>query len=267
MTVKKEHRTTQILGLTLFSKDMASLLEILQDHLSEKNELLTLFTPNAEQLAQSSQNPNFKQHLQQAELLIPDGFSLVLASRLFSAIQQKPKIKERIAGIDLAQVLITSPLFLKETTLIIGGNNYDVLVKDTVCLNPTLNFWQLAENLYWSPGFADKEKPTQDEEAQLAEILAELQPSIVMVALGAPSQEKWIIERRALLEKNQVRLALAVGGAFDVIFGKLQRAPILMQKIGLEWLFRLAQEPWRFKRQLRLFMFWWLVIKELFRKH
>lgn len=75
------------------------------------------------------------------------------------------------------------------------------------------------------------------------------------MALGAPDQEKWIIDHLQLLRDGQVKLAMAVGGSFDFILAKIPRAPQLIQRIGLECLYRLIKQPWRYRRQLRLLAF------------
>jgi N-acetylglucosaminyldiphosphoundecaprenol N-acetyl-beta-D-mannosaminyltransferase len=82
---------------------------------------------------------------------------------------------------------------------------------------------------------------------------------ILFVAFGAPKQEFWINEN---LDKIPVKVAIGVGGAFDYISNKIPRAPTLVRNIGLEWLFRLAVQPWRLKRQLSLLQFVVLVLKE-----
>ena len=84
-------------------------------------------------------------------------------------------------------------------------------------------------------------------------------PGIIFVALGAPKQESYI-EEAAKTTKGVVYMA--VGGSFDIISGRLRRAPVWMRKLGLEWLWRLILEPWRIKRQLSLIKFVWLVWRE-----
>ena len=86
---------------------------------------------------------------------------------------------------------------------------------------------------------------------------------ILFVAFGAPKQEFWINEN---LNKIPVKIAIGVGGAFDHISGKVPRAPLIIRRLGMEWLFRLIVQPWRFKRQLALIEFIWLVLKERLRK-
>ncbi len=75
---------------------------------------------------------------------------------------------------------------------------------------------------------------------------------VLFVAMGIPRQEIWIHENADRLGDL---LAVGVGGAFDVVSGSLKRAPHLLQKIGLEWLYRLFQEPWRWRKDLDLFAF------------
>ncbi|KHE68661.1 WecB/TagA/CpsF family glycosyltransferase, partial [Halobacillus sp. BBL2006] len=69
------------------------------------------------------------------------------------------------------------------------------------------------------------------------------------VALGSPAQEYWMIDN---MKDLNVNIFQGVGGSFDVISGRIKRAPTLVQKVGLEWLYRLVLEPWRFKRQSKL---------------
>lgn len=73
------------------------------------------------------------------------------------------------------------------------------------------------------------------------------------MALGAPKQEMWIEENKHLLPN--VRVAIGVGGSLDGMAGRVKRAPIAFQKLGLEWFYRLLQQPTRFKRMLVLPLF------------
>ena len=69
------------------------------------------------------------------------------------------------------------------------------------------------------------------------------------MCLGAPKQEKWIFENR---DKLKAKVCMGIGGSVDVFAGKTKRAPLLFQKMGLEWFYRLLKEPWRYKRMLAL---------------
>lgn len=84
---------------------------------------------------------------------------------------------------------------------------------------------------------------------------------ILFVAFGFPKQENWIIKN---LDSLPVKAAMGVGGAFDYLSGKVVRAPLFIRLLGFEWLFRLIVQPWRWKRQLALFQFLVLILRERF---
>jgi N-acetylglucosaminyldiphosphoundecaprenol N-acetyl-beta-D-mannosaminyltransferase len=102
-----------------------------------------------------------------------------------------------------------------------------------------------------------------DEQAWIIGEINEKKPDILFVALGAPRQEFWIDENR---DRLRVPLVIGVGGCYDVISGNLKRAPRAFQTMGIEWLWRLLKEPWRFKRMMSLPKFALLVRKEARRK-
>ena len=106
----------------------------------------------------------------------------------------------------------------------------------------------------------DYEHGYQDEKKVVDKINL-VKPDILLVGLGSPKQEKFIYEN--LKKMPSVKLAIGVGGAFDFISGHVKRAPHILQKIGLEWLWRLALEPKRIKRIYNgVFKLGFLVIKE-----
>lgn len=212
----------------------------------------------------SQQNPNFNRYLKEADLLLADGMSVVWASRVLTALKKSPQsISQRIAGVDLAEDLIRFSDQHQLKILVIGGRDYQETVKvSSKTVLGQQNLWQLADNLFWTSGFQDVSVPQDQEQSALKDCLLKIKPDIVFVAFGAPHQEKWLISNRELLNQAGTKLAMGVGGAFDIIFGRLKRAPVWMQRLGLEWLFRLIQEPWRWKRQLRLVEFMKLIISK-----
>ena len=268
MTKKKiEHGTKKIFGLNLLSSSSKELLKSLETAVNSKNNLILIFTPNAEQVVQMLANPNFKRHLLQADLLLPDGISLVIASFFLSIVKKSQMLKQRIAGVDIARQLLDLSQETSKKVLIVGGREYHLQVASSELIDEASQLYQLQNQLYWTPGYQDYSQPSNQEEKALITNIQKLQPTIVLVAFGAPCQEEWVVLHRDLLNKAGVKIALTVGGSFDLIFGRLKRAPAWMRMIGLEWLFRLIQEPWRWRRQLRLFEFWWLFFtRELFKK-
>ena len=84
---------------------------------------------------------------------------------------------------------------------------------------------------------------------------------LILVGLGAPKQEYFIENAKCqMLNAKYPLIFMSVGGAFDIIAGRIPRAPLLLRTIGLEWFWRLLREPWRFRRQLSLLNFLWLVV-------
>lgn len=233
----------------------------LRSQLSHSSKLSYIFTPNSEQIVQATQDKEFFRLLQTADILIPDGVGLLWASKLLQG-KGVVKLTERIAGSD---VLLDLLLLASETgmkVLVVGGQGYQDAVESFPAKLTISNQGKTVE-YFWMPGYAAVSQPTAQEELEVTQALQSLQPEIVAVALGAPWQERWLVDHRSVLEQNQVRLAMVVGGGMDYLTGKLPRAPRVLQQLGLEWLFRLFRQPWRWKRQLRLPVFIWLTLKEL----
>lgn len=242
--MKKIDRLVKIWGMPFFSSDRVELLNLLTSHLKSDSGLTTIYTPNPEQVVLSRENGGFGEILRQGDILLPDGVGLIWASRLLSLKTGQPPLAERIAGVEVVSMLWAEAPTQGWRVLVVGGRQYQ----------------QLGEQ--WLPGYENVQQPTTAEEAEVVLVIEETQPDIVFVAFGAPWQEQWIHTHRPLLEKAGVSLAMAVGGSFDFLLGKVKRAPVWMQKFGLEWLYRLLQQPWRWKRQLRLLKFIGLTLQE-----
>ena len=110
---------------------------------------------------------------------------------------------------------------------------------------------QIAGTLSGSPAPAEEDELVQQINASGADLL--------FVAFGAPTQDQWIARNSTRLD---VAMAMGVGGAFDFLAGEVPRAPYGMRRLGLEWLFRLLRQPWRWRRMLRLPRFVLAVLRE-----
>jgi len=249
--MKKIDGKDKILGLNLFGKSRQELLVTLVEHLKSGKKPLIIFTPNPEHVIQGQESPDFAQLLNQADILLPDGMGLVWASRFlaFKNPSAAAVLTERIPGVDVVADLLRTTQKNHQKVLLLGGREYQ----------------SLPPQLEWETGYQDITHPTPAEEVKVKRILSHLKPTLVLVAYGAPWQEKWVIEHRQLLADNQVKMVMVVGGAFDFLLGKVSRAPQWLQDVGLEWAYRLYQEPWRWRRQLRLLKFVALTVKEFFK--
>jgi N-acetylglucosaminyldiphosphoundecaprenol N-acetyl-beta-D-mannosaminyltransferase len=203
-------------------------------------------TINPEFVMKAQEDPLFKTILQQADLCIPDGIGLVLAGYL-----KRKRLPERVAGSDLVYRLAQEAanqgwnLFLLGAAPGVAEEARDVLL----ALYPRL---QVAGTYAGSPDPAEDEK--------IVSLINETKAELLYVAYGAPGQDKWIARNRERLKT--VKVAMGVGGSLDFISGRVSRAPDWMQRLGLEWLYRLYKEPWRWRRMLALPRFAFMVLKE-----
>ena len=259
-------KTSRIFGFDILNLKKTELFEYFDNFLVDNRSAKTqvIFTPNPEQIVMAKHNLLFANYLKKADWLLPDGIGLVWASSIlefFGKIEEE--IEERIAGVELVEHLLeTIVKYPDQNTLIIGGRDYAGSFEGEF-FEDMKSLKKIRNNLYWTEGYQEKEDILLIEEQALEKIINRLKPKIVFVALGAPDQEKWIIEHLDLLQANQAKIAMAVGGSFDFLFAKVTRAPQLWQKIGLEWLWRLLKQPWRKKRQLKLINFIYLLIREI----
>ena len=248
-TISKEKKRVRIFDLDFFAGTKKEFVEVLTEKMnSSQLSPIIVYTPNTEQVVLTKSDPGFKEILQRGEYRIPDGMGIVTASRLLSFFTRQAPLPERIAGTDVVETLIK--LNSKHKILLIGGREYES---------------KLPANITWTEGYCDVSKPTDEEEHRLEQLIRKTRPQIVFVAFGAPVQERFIYKHFDVLLNNKVALVMVVGGAFDFLLGKVQRAPQWMQRSGFEWLFRLVQEPWRWKRQIRIIQFQWILLQEMWR--
>jgi len=182
-------------------------------------------------------------------LAVPDGIGLIFASRFLGQ-----PIKQRITGVDLMEK-VCQKAAQKQWPVFLFGAEEGVAEKTAKNLKEKyvgLNTVSLRATPTRSVGGARQSRGKQDDNDV---------PAILFVALGAPKQEKWIVEN--LSKMPSIKLAIGVGGAFDFISGRVSRAPKILRKIGLEWLWRLICQPWRAKRIFNaVVIFLWLVLRK-----
>jgi N-acetylglucosaminyldiphosphoundecaprenol N-acetyl-beta-D-mannosaminyltransferase len=191
-------------------------------------------TLNAEMCVQAETNIKLQQMIQNATLVIPDGAGIQL---YFQWIQRQNL--QRYPGIEFA-VDILQKLSPEEPVVFYGGA--------PGMATAAANHWQQRlPNL--QVAIAQHGYLSETEQLDFQRQLQTLQPSIIFVGLGVPRQEFWIAANRQLCPHA---IWIGVGGSFDIWAGKKQRAPRWMCNNNLEWLYRLYQEPWRWRRMLAL---------------
>lgn len=197
-----------------------------------------MVTLNAEIAMMTEKSPAIANVIKKADLIIPDGAGVVFY------LKMKGKDQRRFPGIELAEKLLERAARNHWQVVFFGGA-------------PGIAE-QAKQN--WLRYFPDLQITTQhgyltpDMEAEWEEKLHQLQPQLVFTCLGVPKQEFWIEEHRHLCPHSTW---IGLGGSFDVWAGVKNRAPKIWQKLHLEWLYRLYQEPSRWRRMLALPQFVW----------
>jgi len=202
-----------------------------------------IYTLNALTLLAAHDDPAYAAVLARADLAVADGVGCQWAVRRLTG--RKP---ERITGLELIDSLCGLCTAEGQSVFLLGA-------KPGVAARAALGLQQRFPGLrvagthcgFW----------TAAEEERIVEEINHTAADLLLVGLGQPGQEMFLDRRR---ESLAARVAVGVGGSFDVLAGHLRRAPRWMGRIGLEWLFRLLQEPWRLPRVLRLFRFAWLIL-------
>ncbi|MFA6549998.1 MAG: WecB/TagA/CpsF family glycosyltransferase [Candidatus Gracilibacteria bacterium] len=239
-----------ILGVPFDKKTKQETLSIVLNWLKE-NKKHHIATPNPEFLLKAQKNTLFKEILNKTDLNIPDGIGILWASSyiqnpkllrgigllislLFHQKSCKKILKERVSGADLMLDICEKVANTPHKIFLLGARE-GIAKKASENLLKHFPALKIVGTYSGNP-----------DEKNLTDRINDSKADIIFVAYGAPKQEIWIHEN--LQKLTYVKLAMGVGGAFDFIAKSKKRAPEFMRTIGLEWLFRLIQEPKRIKR-------------------
>jgi N-acetylglucosaminyldiphosphoundecaprenol N-acetyl-beta-D-mannosaminyltransferase len=207
-------------------------------------------TPNAQHIVLLSKEPRLREIYHQADLVVADGFSLVLAARALGR-----NLPERVAGVDLFEALCGSASRYGLRVFLLGGRPGSA---DLAASLMAKRYPNLQINTYCPPfGFESSEI----ELARARHVVTLFGPAFLFVALGAPKQEYWIYDHGRKLGAS---VCLGVGGSFELVTGIVPRAPRWIQRMGCEWLFRLYREPRRMWRRYLVgnVQFAWIVLQQ-----
>ncbi|NPV73184.1 MAG: WecB/TagA/CpsF family glycosyltransferase [Pelotomaculum sp.] len=183
--------------------------------------------------------------VRRADMVTADGVGIVWACRMAG----RP-VPERVTGIDLMLSLVERAAAEGWRVYLLGAapGVAEEAAKRLILHYPGLTVAGVHHGYFG-----------EDEEAAVAGLVRKARADLLFVALGAPKQEIWMDR---YLEETGAAAAVGVGGSFDVIAGRVKRAPAWMRRLHLEWLYRLLSEPSRWRRQVALPLFAWTVVKE-----
>ncbi len=240
----------KFLGFTMHSCSMDETVSFIKARLKEK-----VFTQhvvvNVAKLVSMQTDVQLKNSVSNCDIVNIDGMGVVLGARFLGQ-----RVPERVAGVDLFYQLVAMsesenfPIFLLGAEEVVVTEVNRRLNSD----HSNLNVAGYHHGYFWD-----------DEEAVVNKI-KESGARLLFVAITSPKKENFINKWQ---DKLGVDFVMGVGGTFDVVAGKVRRAPLWMQKYGLEWLFRVIQEPRRMWRRYLVSnsQFAWLLIKEKFKMH
>lgn len=257
------NKVIQILDIPFTTLYTEEILDLIKESFQKSKQQVFLATPNPEMLLESQKNSQFKKILQQTTLNLPDGNGLIWAnlflektkshtnklailaigaSSLIAFLWHKKSTHKRfnqaIHGSDFTLKILSTPELSSRAIFLLG--NQDGLTRNPAQSaaaklqknNTKLNIVGAIDSI-----------PT---EKKLIQQINQSQAEILFVGFGAPHQEIWLAQN--LPHLKTIKLAIGIGGTFDFINGTLPRAPLLMRKISLEWLYRLYKQPKRLKR-------------------
>ena len=198
-------------------------------------------TPNAEIAYEALHDGQLREMLNGADLMLPDGAGVVLASKLL-----RTPVKQKVAGVDFAAGLLGILERNGQSLYLLGGKTGigELAAQKMLEAHPQLRIAGIADGYF------------QDEAPVIAKINASGADAL-FVCLGAPKQERFMVQHR---QELHVHLMAGLGGSLDAFAGTVQRAPAWMIRLNLEWLYRLIREPKRFRRMLRLPKYLWAVM-------
>ncbi|MDF2607294.1 MAG: glycosyl transferase, WecB/TagA/CpsF family [Bacillales bacterium] len=215
----------------------------------EKSLPTFIVTANPEIVMKARNNSDFHEIISSADMITPDGIGIIYASKVLGN-----SLKERVTGYDMLHSLLQYRENIGATTKIfLLGSSTDVV---EAAGKKLLELYEHAQVIGTHHGFFPK---NSDEEMKIVDSISREQPDLLLVGIGSPRQEEFI---HRFKHKLGATVMIGVGGSFDVLSGKIRRAPKAFRQLGLEWFYRLLCQPKRIKRQMIIPVFVYLVIME-----
>lgn len=237
------NKAISILGIRVDNITESEALQRIEGLISD-GKAHQVVTVNPEFVVMAQRDREFRRVLNGADLALPDGVGLLWASRVLG----RP-LRERVAGSDLVETLAGLAAGRGYSLYLLGAGPgvADRAARALMSHHPGLRI----------TGTCAGSPRVEDDHDIVAKVRAAA-PDVLLVAFGAPAQDCWIQRN---LHKLGVPVCIGVGGSLDFVSGKVRRAPAWMRNLGLEWIFRLAIQPWRWRRMTRLPRFAFLVLR------
>ena len=244
-----QHQRIEIMGCKVDNVSMSETLERIEKFIGSGQPHQHVVV-NVDKLVKARHDPGLRQIINDCALINVDGMPVVWASKIL----RKP-LKERVAGIDLFEAIMGRAAIAGWRIFLLGAKEEVVSRVQSLYENKYPGIIIAGtRNGYW----------TLDEEDSVVTQVREARPDVLFVAISSPKKEQFLGKYQA---EMRVPFAMGVGGTFDVVVGNVKRAPLWMQKTGLEWFFRFLQEPRRMFRRYFIddIAFFYMLSQEIFR--
>ncbi len=230
----RPYPTVTLFGLPFSKMNMRETVDYLAGAI-ERREPTQVITGNPIMIMAGLDDPDYYRVMAEAELIVPDGAGVVWAAE-----RAGDPVQERVAGFDLLHELMREGERRRWSVYLLGTTQ-ETIEEAARRLQESYPLARLAgcRNGYFGP----------DEDASVVEGIRSAAPDMLFVARALTTQEPWIGRYK---QELGVPVMMGVGGSFDVIAGKTKRAPLLFQRLGLEWFYRLMKQPTRAARMLAL---------------
>ena len=246
MGKNQKYKSIDMLGYEIFAANMDECLEVVLS-----KEKVHIVSGNPEVLYTGLNDKNlFDNFTSDKSLIIPDGVGVQISAKIL-----KTPVEEKIAGIELMKKILEKCEDSGEGIYLLGASEENL----KACVANILRDYPRINISGYHNGFFDLDNPRE-----ILEEIKEKKPMAVFVAMGCPKQEKFIVR---YMDELPCKIFMGVGGSFDVIAEKVNRAPRWMINIGMEWAYRVSKEPWRIKRLGSIPKFIGIVIKNRGKKY
>jgi len=244
---KVQQKTVKLFGINIHPLGMSEVLNIVNECIISKQSLHVGML-NAAKVVNMKRNPALGEDVASSNLILADGSAVVLASKILHK-----KLPERVAGIDLMHAILERGDKLGYRVFCLGASE-EISQKIERQINKHYPGVIIAgrQNGYFS----------DDQQEQVANDIAAANADVLFVAITSPKKEQFMAKWGDIM---RVPVVHGVGGSFDVFAGKVKRAPLIWQKLGMEWLYRVLQEPGRLWKRYLITntLFIGMLIKEL----
>jgi len=230
-------QTEQILGYSVVSNGLAQCLDLIGSWLDSDVKQNVFVCANPHSLVLAEDDPLFQQAIHSADLVTPDGAGIVLASKILGG-----EIRERVTGSDIFWGLSERLNKSGAWSYFFLGSSEETLAK--IKSKMAVDY----PNIRFAGSYSPPYKPefSEEDSRKMVAAVNAARPDVLWVGMTAPKQEKWIYLNR---DKLDVKFSGAIGAVFDFYVGNVKRSHPVFQKMGLEWLPRLLQEPRRLFRR------------------